>query len=73
MIPIKTPLVWLQTDGTLVSCRDKIKVLTDNHIELAQVMQDAFEDAVIIGVDGDVMRGMLRDMVDALDSPKIHD
>lgn len=64
------PAVWPQADGAPVSCRDKLKVLAENHAELAQTMQDAFEDAVLIGVDEAAMRQVLRDMVDALDSPK---
>ena len=41
-----------------------------NHRELAQSLQDAFEDAVLIGVDEAAMRAILRDLVDSLVSPK---
>ena len=33
-------------------------------------MQDAFEDAILIGVDEAAMRGILHDLVDRLRSPK---
>ena len=68
---IKPPPVWPQPDGSPVSCREKLKVLTDNHAELAQTMQDAFEDAVLMGVDEAAMRRVLAEMVAALDSPKL--
>ena len=64
------PQSWPQPDGTPVSCREKLKVLTENHAELAQVMQDAFEDAVLMGVDETAMRRMLAEMVAGLESPK---
>ena len=64
------PRIWPQTDGAPVSCREKLKTLTENHTELAQVMQDAFEDAVLIGVDEVAMRTVLADMVQGLRSPK---
>ena len=64
------PTTWPQPDGTAVSCREKLKTLAENHTELAQVMQDAFEDAVLIGVDEAAMRGILADMVQRLRSPK---
>lgn len=64
------PAVWPQADGAPVSCREKLKVLAENHAELAQTMQDAFEDALLIGVDEAAMRQVLRDMVDGLDSPR---
>ncbi len=67
---IKPPPIWPQPDGSPVSCREKLKVLTDNHAELAQTMQDAFEDAVLMGVDEAAMRRVLAEMVAALDSPK---
>lgn len=43
----------------------------DNHAELAQTMQDAFEDGVLMGVDEAAMRRVLAEMVAALDSPKL--
>jgi hypothetical protein len=65
-----TPPIWPQSDGTPVSCREKLKVLAENHAELAQAMQDAFEDAVLMGVDEAAMRGILAGMVTALKSPR---
>jgi len=67
---IAPPPLWPQPDGTPVSCREKLKTLADNHAELAQVMQDTFEDAVLIGVDEQAMRDILTGMVRALHSPK---
>ena len=63
------PAAWPQADGTPVSCREKLKTLADNHAELAQVMQDAFEDALLMGVDEAAMRRVLADLVAALRSP----
>ncbi len=45
-------------------------MLAENHAELAQAMQDAFEDAVLMGVDEAAMRVVLTEMVAALRSPK---
>ena len=64
------PPVWPQPDGTPVSCLEKLKTLKDNHAELAQMMQDAFEDAVLMGVDEQAMRRILNEMVQGLRSPK---
>ncbi len=68
MIP--PPERWPQADGSPVACREKLKTLTENHAELAQVMQDMFEDAVLMGVDEQAMRGILARMVQELRSPK---
>ena len=63
-------LRWLQPDGTPIACREKLRTLTENHAEAAQVLQDAFEDAVLMGVDEQTMRAMLAGLVDGLRSPK---
>jgi uncharacterized protein (UPF0335 family) len=69
MIP-KPPTIWPGDDGAPLSCRDKLKVLAENHAELAQMLQDTFEDAILMGVDETAMRGILADMIQGLDSPK---
>ncbi|WP_426958861.1 hypothetical protein [Muricoccus radiodurans] len=64
------PAVWPGADGQPVSCREKLKMLAENHVEAAQVLRDAFEDAVLMGVDEAAMRRVLTDLVAALPSPK---
>ncbi len=61
---------WIQPDGTPVSCRDKLEILAENHEELRHVMQDAFEDALLMGVDEAMMRQTIADLVAGLKSPK---
>ncbi len=61
--------LWLQADGSPVSCLEKLRVLEENHTELAQLMQDAFEDAVLIGVDDQAFRDRMHALVDALRTP----
>ncbi|MCO6416278.1 hypothetical protein JYK14_08865 [Siccirubricoccus sp. KC 17139] len=64
------PATWPGADGAPISCREKLKVLAENHRELAQVMQDAFEDALLMGVDEAAMRDILTRLVAELPSPK---
>jgi uncharacterized protein (UPF0335 family) len=69
MIPAP-PTIWPGEDGAPLSCRDKLKVLAENHSELAQVLRDTFEDAILMGVDEAAMRQILSDMIAGLESPK---
>jgi uncharacterized protein (UPF0335 family) len=64
------PKIWPLEDGSPVSCLEKLVVLEENHAELVQVLQDAFEDAVLMGVDEQAMRRILTDTVARLTSPK---
>jgi hypothetical protein len=63
-------VIWPGADGAPISCREKLKVLEENREEAAQVLQDAFEDAVLMGVDEQAMRTILAGLVAGLRSPK---
>ncbi len=62
---------WLQSDGSPVSCREKLRTLNENHEEARQILQDVFEDALLIGVDEAAMREILIATVQGLRSPKL--
>jgi len=64
------PTHWPGLDGNAVGCREKLKMLAENHAEVAQVLQDAFEDAILMGVDEQAMRDVLAGIVAGLESPK---
>jgi len=64
------PALWPMADGSPIACREKLRTLEENYIEAAQILQDAFEDAVLMGVDEAAMRRILTDMVAGLRSPK---
>ncbi len=63
----KSRRMWRAADGSPVSCLEKIKVLNENYAELAQMCQDALEDAVLMGCDEAQVRHALHEMVDQLD------
>lgn len=69
MIPAP-PKHWPGLDGNAVGCREKLKMLAENYAELSEVLRDAFEDAILMGVDEAAMRQILMDVVAGLESPK---
>ncbi len=66
---VSSSVNWPQSDGKSVTCKEKLKILEENNVELKQFMQDVFEDALLIGVDEEFMRDFLKKMVDQLRSP----
>ncbi|WP_353212285.1 hypothetical protein [Rhodovarius sp.] len=64
------PETWPGADGNPLSCREKLKVLAENHAEAAQMLADMLEDAVIMGVDERAMRRIMADLVAGLPSPR---
>ena len=64
------PETWPGADGNPISCREKLKILAENHAEAAQMLADMLEDAVIMGVDEAAMRRIMAALVAGLPSPK---
>ncbi|MBS1014930.1 hypothetical protein [Acetobacter persici] len=61
--------LWVQEDGQPVSCQEKLRVLDENWLEVQEILRDAFEDAVLMGVSEQGMRTRLTDLVASLTSP----
>ncbi|GBQ97273.1 hypothetical protein AA23498_2848 [Acetobacter nitrogenifigens DSM 23921 = NBRC 105050] len=68
----QTPDIWPQVDGSPVSCTEKLMVLRENWEELRGVLRDAFEDAVLMGVDENAMKRMIVEMTTDLITPRRH-
>lgn len=60
---------WRRSDGSVVSCEEKLKVLNENLGELRQMCQDAFEDALLMGCDEAQVRAVFASVVDRLRNP----
>lgn len=63
------PPTWLKTDGTPVSCTEKVKVMNENYLELQQMLQDAFEDGLLMEIDEAQLRLALQKLLDQLNNP----
>ena len=63
------PQDWLSPDGEKVACSEKLKVLEENIAELAELAQEALEDAVIMGVDEREIRDTLSRLITGLINP----
>jgi len=60
---------WLRDDGSVVSCTEKVKVMSENFDELKQIAQDALEDGLLMEVSEEQMRKALHELVDQLINP----
>ena len=66
MKPLPT---WHRDDKSVVACTEKIKVMQENFEEIQQMMQDAFEDGLLMEVSEAQMRAVLNQLVDNLANP----
>lgn len=60
---------WYDDDGQIVSCTEKVKVMSENMSELYQTAQDAFEDALLMGCGERQLRDYLLALIEGLDNP----
>ena len=60
---------WYSDNGEIVSCTEKIKVMTENMSELFQLAQDAFEDALLMGCSESQLRDYLAQLMAGVDNP----
>lgn len=51
---------WLRDDKSVVSCTEKVKVMTENFDEIKQIAQDALEDGLLMEVSETQMRSLAR-------------
>jgi len=61
--------LWMQPDGSPVSCREKILVLNENLEEIREMAQDALEDGILMGCDEAQLRQVLGDLMASLVNP----
>lgn len=60
---------WYDDDGQIVSCTEKVKVMSENMAELYQTAQDAFEDALLMGCGERQLRDYLLTLIEGLENP----
>lgn len=61
--------IWHTTDGKVIACTEKIKVMRENMEELNQSLVDAFEDAILMDIDPIQVKNFLIQMMQNLDNP----
>lgn len=63
-------IVWSKYDkSSVIACTEKIKVMTENLLEIQQMMQDAYEDAILMEIDPDQVLEQLHALVQSLHNP----
>ena len=63
----KAPAItWCRPDESVVACHEKIKVLNENYSELQQLLQDALDDALLLGCSEKMVRDAFQQALDHL-------
>ena len=59
-------ITWRKPDGSVVSCFEKVKVLNENYSELRELLQDAMDDALLLGCSEARVRAAFQQLLDEL-------
>ncbi|MBQ8829249.1 MAG: hypothetical protein IJ022_04050 [Burkholderiaceae bacterium] len=63
----QTCQIWKKPDGTPVSCTEKIMVLNENYQEIRELLQEAFDDAILMGCSKAQVREIYADLVNSIE------
>ena len=63
---------WLSSEGDVIACTEKLKVLAENLAELRLLAQDALEDAVLMGCDETQFKAAMLQVIGGLSSGYTH-
>ena len=59
--------IWRAKDNKIISCDERNKVLNDNYNEIKTIIQNAFDDAVLIDCDEKDFKNKIIDLVNNIE------
>ena len=62
----KNQLLWYAKGNKIISCDETNKVLNENYEELKTLMQNIYDDAILIGCDEKDFKKKIKILVDDL-------
>ena len=60
-------LLWYSKEKKIISCDETNKVLNENYNEIKNVIQNAYDDAVLIDCDEKDFKNKIIDLVDKIE------
>ena len=59
--------IWRAKDNNIISCDETNKVLNENYNEIKTIIQNAFDDAVLIDCDEKDFKNKIKDLVNNIE------
>ncbi len=64
---IEAPKTWNRVDGSVVSCTESVKVLNENWKEATVLLQEMYEDAVLLGCGKEAIKAEFHRLIEQLE------
>ena len=62
------PDFWKTSDDSKISCKDKITILNNNVIELQNLINQIYDEAILMGVDRKQIKKVINNLVTSLNT-----
>ena len=59
--------LWIDKDKKVISCEETNKVLNENLSEITSILQNSFDDAVLLGCDEDDFKKKINKLLECLE------
>ncbi len=59
--------LWIDKKKNIISCEETNKVLNENFSEIISILQNSFDDAVLMGCDENDFKTKVRDLLKKLE------
>tara|TARA_B100001248_G_C27133102_1_gene341038 strand:- start:389 stop:613 length:225 start_codon:yes stop_codon:yes gene_type:complete len=59
--------LWIDKNNKIISCEETNKILNENFIEVTSVLQNAFDDAILIGCNEDDFKKKFIKLMNSLE------
>ena len=59
--------IWYSKDKKIISCDETNKVLNENHSEVQSLIQNAFDDAILMGCDEEDVKEKIINLINNLE------
>ena len=66
MVNQKIELLWLDNKKKAISCDETNKVLNENFLEVSNILQSAFDDAILMGCHDDDFKDKVKNLAENL-------
>ena len=62
------PNFWKTSDNSKISCKEKIVILNNNVIELQNLINQIYDEAILMGVDKKQIKKVINNLATNLDT-----
>ena len=62
------PNYWKTSDNSKISCKEKIVILNNNIIELQDLINQIYDEAILMGVDKNQIKKVINDLATNLNT-----